>query len=315
MIPKNIIFSENKQEMVKPILPGLPISVFRTSFREDTYNCVNWHWHEMFQYCLVTEGVVDFHLPNATYHVKAGDGIFIHIQQIHFINGRPGIPSSYLCLDLPPSFICPEEHSRSYKRYIQPVLRTPYPPILLLSKRDPGQKELLDFIREIHTLLRDEPEFMELDIHILAIRIWKSTFRMIEKITPPPAFQDTSRDNDRLKVIIQYLLDHYSEKITLDEIASQLSLSSGECCRFFKKATGQSLFSYLKNLRINKSMELLKNPDLSLSEIAAAVGFCNQSYFTDCFRKAQNITPKKYRELTLRKPKDILPLDIGGGKD
>ena len=53
----------------------------------------------------------------------------------------------------------------------------------------------------------------------------------------------------------------------------------------------------------------------SVEEIAAAVGFCNQSYFTDCFRKAQNITPKKYRELTLRKPKDILPLDIGGGKD
>ena len=70
------------------------------------------------------------------------------------------------------------------------------------------------------------------------------------------------------------------------------------------------MFSYLKNLRVNKSMDLLKNPDMSLSEIANAVGFCNQSYYTDCSRKSKNITPKKYRELTLRRPKDILPLDM-----
>ena len=67
MIPKNIRFSDDNQELLKSILPGLPISVFLTSFRQDTYNYVNWHWHAAFQYCLVTEGSVDFLLPNHSY--------------------------------------------------------------------------------------------------------------------------------------------------------------------------------------------------------------------------------------------------------
>ena len=309
MIAKNIVISEDSQEFIKPILPGLPISVFYTSFQENTYNCINWHWHEAFQYCLITEGTVDFLLPNTTHHVKEGDGIFINIQQIHFSKGHSSSPSSYLCLDVPPSFICSDERSRIWQKYIKPVVRSPYPPALLLSRRDPCQKEILESIRRIHALLKDGEEFIELDILMLAASIWKNTFRQISQISPPPPEED-NRDNDRLKIIMQYMLDHYSEKITLEDIANQISVSSGECCRFFKKATGQSMFSYLKNLRVNKSMDLLKNPDMSLSEIANAVGFCNQSYYTDCFRKSKNITPKKYRELTLRRPKDILPLDM-----
>ncbi len=102
MIPKSITFSENNQEIVKPILPGLPISVFFTSFREDTYNCVNWHWHEMFQYCLVTEGIVDFHLPNSTYHVKAGDGIFIIFSRsILSMEGQEFPPPIFVWIFLP----------------------------------------------------------------------------------------------------------------------------------------------------------------------------------------------------------------------
>ena len=177
----------------------------------------------------------------------------------------------------------------------------------MFSRRDTAGQLLLQSIRNIRDLLKEEPEFMELDIHTEIINIWKTTFRLLVKTGPPPVDYN---DNDRLKLVLQYMLDHYSEKITLEDIAGQLSISSSECCRFFKKATGQSLFSYLKNLRINKSMDMLKDPKMSISEIADAVGFCNQSYYTDCFRKVKNITPKKYRELTLRNPNDILPLDI-----
>lgn len=308
MIAKNIRFLEDNQELIKPILPGLPISVFYTSFREDTYSCINWHWHEAFQYCLVTDGTVDFLLPKCNYRVKAGNGIFINTQQVHFSINRSASPSSYLCLDIPPSFIYPDERSRLYQKYIKPVVRNPYPQVLLLSKRTPEEQALLRSIENIQSMLRDEPEFMELDIHTEVIQIWKTTFRLLAKTIPPPPVEDN--DNDRLKLILQYMLDHYPEKITLEDIADQLSISSSECCRFFKKVTGQPLFSYLKNLRINKSIDMLKDTEMSISEIATAVGFCNQSYYTDCFRKFKNITPKKYREMAQRKPNDILALDI-----
>ena len=70
------------------------------------------------------------------------------------------------------------------------------------------------------------------------------------------------------------------------------------------------MFSYLNIMRINKSMDLLRDTDMSIAEIADMVGFCNQSYYSDCFRKIKGITPKKFRVLSLRRPSDILPLDI-----
>lgn len=308
MIAKNIVFSEHNQELIKPILPGLPISVFYTTFREDTYNYINWHWHEAFQYCLITEGTVDFVFPHQTYHVSKGNGIFINTQQAHLCKGATSDPCAYLCLDIPPSFLASDNWSRIYLKYIKPVIDNPTPPVLLFYKQNPEHQQLLHSLQQIQELLKKESQFMELDIQINIIEIWKTTFRYLAQSNTPktPDYQD----NNRLKRILEYMMKHYSEKITLEDIADHLSVSRSECCRFFKKATGQSMFSYLTTLRLNSSMELLKNTNMSISEIADAVGFCSQSYYTSCFQKENHITPKKYRELSLRKPNDVLSHDI-----
>ena len=100
-----------------------------------------------------------------------------------------------------------------------------------------------------------------------------------------------------------------TQKISLDDVAAQISLSRSECSRFFKKQTGESMFDYLNSYRINKSIDLLRDTDMSIAEIASTVGFCSQSYYTDCFRKFKKITPKKYKELSSRQAKGILSID------
>lgn len=309
MKAKNVRFSDNNLELIKSVLPGLPISAFYSFFSPDTYSYINWHWHEAFQYCLVTEGSIDFVLPNRSYRVTAGNGIFINTQQIHLTRGTTDTPSGYFCLDVPPAFICEDKHSRIFLKYLKPVIDHPHPPVLMLSSHSPHSLAVLDSIKKIRTLLKANPDFMELDIQLEIIKMWRITFQLLNRPANQPVSERDS-DNDRLKLIIQYMQLHYSEKITLEDIAGQLMLSKSECCRFFKKVTDQPMFSYLTSLRVNKSMELLQNSRLSLSEIADAVGFCSQSYFTDCFRKAKKITPKKFRELSSRIPNDVLPQDI-----
>ncbi len=309
MIAKNIVFSEDNQELIKSVLPGLPISAFYTAFHPDTYDYINWHWHEAFQYCLVTEGSVDFLLPNRSYRVTEGNGIFINTQQIHLSKGTTNADAAYFCIDVPPSFLCPDEHSRIYLKYLEPVIQNPFPPALLISRHSKEPGRLLGSIQKIRELLMKEPEFMELDIQMEIIKIWRITIQLLNRSSNKPTPAE-SMDSDRLKIIIQYMQQHYSEKITLEDIALQLSLSRSECCRFFKKVAGQSMFSYLISLRVQKSMDLLRNSDLSISEIADMAGFCSQSHFTACFKKARKITPKKFRDLSSRIPNDILPLDI-----
>ncbi|MBC8535620.1 helix-turn-helix transcriptional regulator [Feifania hominis] len=73
-------------------------------------------------------------------------------------------------------------------------------------------------------------------------------------------------------------------------------MSRSECCRFFKHATGQTLFEYLLSYRIRKSIEALTHTDQSIAQIAAGTGFGSQSYFTDCFKRQLGITPLQFRQ-------------------
>lgn len=70
MKEKKITFDHSKQELIKPIFPGFNISIFTTTFSPHTYEFINWHWHQAFQYCYVTEGIIDIKLPRQTYSIK-----------------------------------------------------------------------------------------------------------------------------------------------------------------------------------------------------------------------------------------------------
>lgn len=309
MIAKKVNFADDNQELLKSILPGLPISVFMTSFGPNTYDCVNWHWHQAFQYCIVLNGSVDFYLTSRSCRVSAGSGIFINIQQAHFTKSTTAEPSSYLCIDIPPSFICSNEQSRIYQKFLAPVLQTSWPQMLLLSKHTTLDQKILSSLQTIREQLAINDDYMELDLYAEVIQIWKLTFQKLNRMNSISTIE-INNDNNRLKSILQYMEQHYSEKITLDQIAETVMLSKSECCRFFKKATDQSIFSYLNTLRINKSMDLLRNTEMDIASIANTVGYCNQSYFTDCFKKIKQITPKKFRQLSIRNQTDILPSDI-----
>lgn len=301
MIAKNVQLSGNKKELVKSVLPGLPISLFSTEFSPRSYNYVNWHWHDAFQYCLVTEGTVDFILPKKSYTITKGDGIFINYQQLHLIRAHDAQSrAAYICLDIPPFFISYDKHSRIYQRYLQPIIDHPDPPAVILSKCSEGPARIMDSILHIQQLLKSGEEFMEIDIRIAAMEIWKLTFRRLKQSTAVSSASYLA--NDRLKSIISYIHEHFDEKLTLDDIAVQVSLSRSECSRFFKKTAGQSLFEYLNDYRLSKSIDMLRDTDLSIAQIADASGFCNQSYYTDAFRKKIGLTPRRFRELSTRRP-------------
>ena len=62
----------------------------------------------------------------------------------------------------------------------------------------------------------------------------------------------------------------------------------------FTKSTGANPVDLVKEIRLNKSIELIKNSDMSISEIAFAVGFKDSGYFSKCFRKKYDQTPREY---------------------
>ena len=97
--------------------------------------------------------------------------------------------------------------------------------------------------------------------------------------------------------VIQYVKDHYREKITLDDVASHVYLSRSYLSKVFNEELGCNFTTYINRLRIENSKALLLNNSINIVDVAFMVGFDDQSYFTKVFKKNAGISPGKYREL------------------
>lgn len=93
-----------------------------------------------------------------------------------------------------------------------------------------------------------------------------------------------------------YIRDHLTEKLSLDQAAEQVYLSKSYFCRIIKEELGCTFTEYVNRIRIERSKTLLRTTNRSIAEIALAVGFDDQSYFTRIFKKQLGIAPGKYRE-------------------
>ena len=103
---------------------------------------------------------------------------------------------------------------------------------------------------------------------------------------------------DRFEVdrTIAYMNSHFSEKITIDDLANQAARSSGHFSKIFKSVTGMTPMDYLSMIRIQKARNLLIHSMKSITEIAMECGFNTSSYFSSCFLEKYKTTPSAYRQ-------------------
>ncbi|MNJ35200.1 putative response regulatory protein [compost metagenome] len=100
--------------------------------------------------------------------------------------------------------------------------------------------------------------------------------------------------------VIQYTLDHY-RTVTLDEISQKFFINKNYFCSLFKKETGDSYLEYLTSVRMEEAKLLLKNSELKAYEIAELVGYSDQRYFSQVFRKHTGMKPTDYRKTAVEK--------------
>lgn len=101
----------------------------------------------------------------------------------------------------------------------------------------------------------------------------------------------------RLGNLLSYLENNYREKITLDDLVRRFHISKSTLIRAFKKISDSTPLDYLLKMRIAKSSELLKNPDITVTETALASGFTDSNYFSRQFKKHTGMSPKEFKKL------------------
>jgi len=149
----------------------------------------------------------------------------------------------------------------------------------------PFNKEYL--IARIEQLLSDRKVFRE--------KIWK------QEITDEPEKEDTYENYlmkkdiqflDKIHLVIEENIDN--SDFNIDTIADNIGLSRSAFFKKLKSLTGLAPVDTIKEIRLTKSIELLKNTDMTISEVAFAVGFKESGYYGKCFRKKYDQTPTEY---------------------
>ncbi|MFV0556972.1 MAG: helix-turn-helix transcriptional regulator, partial [Lactovum sp.] len=102
--------------------------------------------------------------------------------------------------------------------------------------------------------------------------------------------------SERMKKIILFLNQHFSEKLSLDDFAKEFFMSKFHLSHLFKKEMGLTIGEYLKEIRLLQSIKWLESTELTIEEITQKVAFTNQRSFQQAFKEKFHLSPKKYRQ-------------------
>jgi two-component system response regulator YesN len=161
--------------------------------------------------------------------------------------------------------------------------------ILILSNHamgidSPNEAKLLNYIGY-------SQEFMHLEGDEL-IEFASRCFMLITSYVKVQSNIDYS--NHIVKATKEFLEKHYTEDISLENVAEQVNISPQYFSKLIKKTTGFNFIDWLSMLRVKKAKELLTNSNLTVKEVCFMVGYKDPNYFSRIFKKRIGITPSEY---------------------
>ncbi len=281
---------------------AFPLAIYTTQISKNILGYIDWHWHHELQFCVVTQGQVEFFVNQTRFILKQGDGIFVNTEQLHMARNLSSADSTYICLDLHPRLISGFMGSIVQTKYVDPYLKNSGMTDCLLQRNVPWQAKILDLLLSIHKLFHSS-ERDEMQICIWLLMVWHTFISSYADCLPRST---TPSISPQVRKILEYIRANYASPITLDQISKQAALAKSTCCREFKKQMGYTIFDHILNVRLQEASRLLLTSNISITEVSMRCGFGNSSYFTKEFRLKTGFSPSAYRKEKRELRMDIL---------
>ena len=287
-----IITNQFQKELKQHGNEQFPFLVSYQKLSEYESGSFMWHWHPEIEITYVRKGTMCYKVNNLVYHLKEGDIVFNNSGALHSGTMENQEDCAYIPVTFDPRLIYGFFQSTINSKYVDPVIQDSMLPAICIDQSEPWHKPFREYLLRIIALDEKKPDFYELDITICLQSMWRL---LLEHITyEPQASRENSLEYDRIKKILSYIEENYQNKITLNDIAGHIHLCESECTRLFKRHMNTTLFAFLQEYRIERSLEFLQ-ADQPVSAVADKAGFSDPNYYSKVFAKIKGCSPREYR--------------------
>lgn len=287
-----IITNQFQKELKQHGNEQFPFLVSYQKLSEYESGSFMWHWHPEIEITYVQKGTMCYKVNHMVYHLKEGDIVFNNSGALHSGTMENQKDCAYIPVTFDSRLIYGFFQSTVNSKYVDPVIQDSMLPAICIDQNEPWHKPFREYLLRIIDLDEKKPDFYELDITICLQSMWRL---LLEHITyEPQASRENSLEYDRIKKILSYIEENYQNKITLNDIAGHIHLCESECTRLFKRHMNTTLFAFLQEYRIERSLEFLQD-DQPVSAVADKAGFSDPNYYSKVFAKIKGCSPREYR--------------------
>lgn len=243
------------------------------------------HLHRHIELLLVLEGALEIHIDQQIYKLTTGDGIIIFPNQLHQIV-TPHTSLIFLCIfdtDFCPIF----SYTFLEKQPLSPVFH-------ILDLNDFGQ-DALSKLKLLETSFRKGAVLTQEVITITAGYLSIFLTVLLRHLTLVP--RTNSNDLELQQKILIYIDQHYLEPLSLAHLSKIFGVSRFEISRLFTNKLHIAFPAYVNMKRLEYAAALLRNTQLSVTEIALESGFSATRTFFREFKKLYEMTPSQFRKV------------------
>ena len=296
MAKRTILVDSARRELEKHGTETFPMTVNHDDLWSFEGKNVPIHWHNDLEINLIREGEAVFQVYQKSYRVRTGEGFLLNRNVPHSCSSPGNEHVRYSTILVRPDFLYGDFGSDVERKCFQPFLQNSAIPCIHLTGFDENGKEILQKLNQVEEAFDRKRFCYELKIKGLLCEAFAMILyghrQELTKFVPA-----NLQELERLEKMLNYLNMHFTEVISLQDLADQVHLSREVCCRLFKKMTGKTITGYLEEYRTNKSFSLVQSGQYSMTQITEMVGFSNPSRFASAFRKQFGCNPGEYHSV------------------
>lgn len=256
-------------------------TIISRSVKNQKYRMPYVHDHECHELYYMKKESTTYYIGDKIFHVKEGDFVFVPKGILHRTDYEDNAYSERIVLYF---------SDLIFSNELQPIKEE-----LCDCRVICVDSSCLAYLEEL--LRKIEDEYLQEDRYKdFVINLYVTELLVLLCRNKYDYKQELSGMDQTLYLISKYISEHFQEPISLEALSNIFGMSKSYLCRKFKTNTGMGIHEYIAGVRVTNAEKLLRETDLSVTQVAMQCGYNDSNYFSAVFKKMKGITAQKYRK-------------------